>query len=458
MKVKLIIFDLDGVLIDAKKIHFNALNAALGDEYKISLKDHLLIYDGLKTSKKLEILSEKTGLSVDLHKEIWKAKQNLTFEKIKKIEPSINLIACMNFLVSKGYKIAICSNSIRKTVTTIISKLGITEYIDLVISNEDVKNAKPHPDMYWKAMSTLSVLPEETLIIEDSPYGLLAASRTNAHILRVKNPNEVNEKNIINKLKYIESRNLSVIPKWSDSKLTVLIPMAGSGSRFHTAGYILPKPLIEVLGKPMIQLVIENLNIDANFIFVVQKEHRKKYNLDTILNLITPNCKIVEVDGLTEGAACTALMAKEFIDNENPLFFANSDQYVEWDSNDFFYKMNETDVDGGIVTFTSMDLKWSFVKTNNDENVIEVAEKNPISNKATVGFYYWKKGSDFVKYAEQMIQKNIRVNNEFYVAPVFNQAISDFKTIITFPIKNMWGIGTPQDLDNFNKHISNLNA
>jgi dTDP-glucose pyrophosphorylase len=241
-------------------------------------------------------------------------------------------------------------------------------------------------------------------------------------------------------------------PKWVDKNLNVLIPMAGAGSRFEKAGYTFPKPLIDVNGEPMIKVVSENLNIDANFIYIVQKSHREKYNLDTLLNLITPNCKIVEVDGITEGAACTTLLAKEFIDNKQPLIMANSDQFIEWDSNEFMYKMNETDADGGIVTFTSTHPKWSFAKTDEDGLVIEVSEKNPISDIATVGVYFWKHGSDYVKYAEEMINKNIRVNNEFYVCPVFNHAISDCKKIRTFNIEKMWGIGTPEDLDNFLKN------
>jgi dTDP-glucose pyrophosphorylase len=225
--------------------------------------------------------------------------------------------------------------------------------------------------------------------------------------------------------------------------------MAGAGSRFEQAGYTFPKPLIDVRNKPMIQVVVENLNIDANYIYLVQKSHREKYNLDTLLNLITPGCKIVEVDGITEGAACTALLAKEYINNDAPLFFANSDQFAEWDSNEFMYKMQETDADGGIVVFKATHPKWSFAKINEQGLVTEVAEKNPISDNATVGFYYWKYGSDFVKYAEQMIEKNIRVNNEFYVCPVFNQAIEDGKEIRTFNINKMWGLGTPEDLRYF---------
>ena len=444
-KIKLIIFDLDGVLVEAKNIHYEALNEALGDKYAISWNEHLSTYDGLKTTQKLDMLSEKKGLPIDIHSDIWENKQQLTLDKLRALKPNVDLIQTMNLLVSEGYKIAVCSNSIRKTCLTVLSKLGIMEFMDLVISNEDVKNGKPHPEMYWKAISMMSCLPEETLIIEDSPYGLLAAARSKSHILRVKNTKETTYRNIDNKLKQIEMGEQQPTPAWRDENLTVLIPMAGAGSRFQQAGYTFPKPLIDVRGKPMIQLVVENLNIKANYVYVVQKEHREKYNLDTLLNLITPNCKIVEVDKLTEGAACTALLAKEHINKDTPLFFANSDQFVEWDSNEFLYKMNETNADGGIVSFRATHPKWSFAKVDEKGLVTEVAEKNPISDIATVGYYYWKKGSDFVKYAEDMIEKDIRVNNEFYVCPVFNQAIEDNKEIRTFDIPKMWGLGTPED-------------
>ena len=445
--IKLVIFDLDGVLVEAKNIHFDALNEALGEQYAISWAEHLSTYDGLKTNQKLEMLSERKGLPIELHKEIWEGKQKLTLQMLKELKPNQTLQSVMNALVEDGYKIAVCSNSIRKTVLTVLSKLGIMEFMDYIISNEDVQNSKPHPEMYWRAISKMGCLPEETLIVEDSPYGLLAASRSNAHVLRVKNPQEVTYTNIFKKLTEIEMGNTNNNLKWEDKKMNVLIPMAGAGSRFQQAGYTFPKPLIDVKGKPMIQVVVENLGINANFIFVVQKEHREKYNLDTLLNLIAPNSKVVEVDGLTEGAACTALLAKEYIDNDNPLFFANSDQFVEWDSTEFMYKMNETDADGGIVSFRATHPKWSFAKVDESGLVTEVAEKNPISDIATVGYYYWKKGSDFVKYAEDMIEKDIRVNNEFYVCPVFNQAIEGGKKIRTFDIPKMWGLGTPEDLN-----------
>jgi HAD superfamily hydrolase (TIGR01509 family) len=403
-KVKLIIFDLDGVLVEAKNLHFESLNKALGKEYAISWKEHLSKYDGLKTNQKLEMLTQDKGLPTELHSQIWDKKQKYTLEELRNLKPNGVLLSVMNTLVDEGYKIAVCSNSIRKTVLTVLSKLGLMEFMDYIISNEDVQNSKPHPEMYWRAISKMGCLPEETLIVEDSPYGLLAASRSKAHILRVKNPSEVTPTNIFKKIEEIENGKLCRSPAWKDKKLNILIQWLGLVVDLQ-AGYTFPKPLIDVKGKPMIQVVVENLNMDANFIFVVRKEHREKYNLDSLLKLIAPGCQIVETDGLTEGAACTALLAKDFIDNDSPLFFANSDQFVEWDSNEFMYKMNETNADGGIISFTATHPKWSFAKINENGLVTEVAEKNPISDIATVGYYYWKHGSDFVKYAEQMIEK-----------------------------------------------------
>jgi HAD superfamily hydrolase (TIGR01509 family) len=447
---KLIIFDLDGVLVEAKEIHYTTLNKAIeevaGGEFIITPAEHLSTYDGLKTQQKLDMLTKSKGLSVDYHEHIWYRKQHLTIEAISELQPDLQKIELFKELRNMAYKLAVASNSIRRSVLVMLAKIGIIEYMDLILSNEDVKNSKPHPEMYWKGMSMMGVLPEETLIVEDSPHGLLAASRSRANVLRVDNPKDLTLEKITNKLK--ETKSMS-IPKWQGGKLNVLIPMAGAGSRFQQAGYTFPKPLIDVKGKPMIQVVVDNLNMDANYIFVVQKEHREMYNLDTLLNLITPNCKIVEVDGMTEGAACTTLLAKEHIDNDAPLVMANSDQFLEWDSNEFMYKMIEQKVDGGIITFTATHPKWSFAKVDECGYVTEVAEKNPISNIATVGVYYWSKGSDYVKYAEQMIGKNIKTNNEFYVCPVFNEAIGDGKLIKTFDIENMWGIGTPEDLNYF---------
>ena len=160
--IKLIIFDLDGVLVDAKKIHFESLNKALG-EYSISWEEHLAIYDGLKTNSKLEILNESKGLLKEDFNRIWNDKQRYTLESLSNLDINTELIRCMDSLSSDGYKLAVCSNSIRKTVFTVLSKFGIIEKFDLILSNEDVNNSKPHPEIYWKAMTKLNIFPESFL-------------------------------------------------------------------------------------------------------------------------------------------------------------------------------------------------------------------------------------------------------------------------------------------------------
>ena len=275
--IKLIIFDLDGVLIETKQIHYETLNMAIdrivGPDFMISEQEHLMIYDGLKTNQKLEILTERKGLQEKYYKSIWETKQNLTLESINKLQTDTRLVEIFKKLRLQNFKIACCSNSIRRSVLVMLSKVGLIEFMDLILSNEDVKNSKPHPEMYWKAMSTLSVLPDETLIVEDSPHGLLAANRSKANVLRVSNPTDLSFDKIISAIK---EKNISRKPKWKDNKLNVLIPMAGAGSRFEKLGYSFPKPLIDVNGEPMIKVVVENLNIDANFIYIVQKKHREK--------------------------------------------------------------------------------------------------------------------------------------------------------------------------------------
>ena len=235
--------------------------------------------------------------------------------------------------------------------------------------------------------------------------------------------------------------------------MKILIPMAGRGKRFEDAGYSFPKPLIDINGKTMIQIIIENLNFSAEHILICQKEHYEKYALKELLDLITPNCKIIQVSEITEGAACTALLSKESINNDEELIIANSDQWVNWNNQHILSYLRDNDADGGIVTFYSTHPKWSFVKLDDEGKVTIVAEKKPISNIATVGIYYFKKGKYFVEAAEQMIGKNIRTNNEFYIAPVYNEMIQSNKKILNYPIAEMRGLGTPEDLSKFMENI-----
>ena len=445
--IKLIVFDLDGVLVETKKLHYEAFNKALRDidaKYEITLEEHLSKYDGLSTRKKLELLDREKGLSRMEFESIWLRKQLYTAQMLRELKFDNRIIEVLSKLKNDGYTIAVASNSIRDSVKITLLKLGFLEYVDFYLSNEDVKHPKPHPEIYLRSMIGASSSPKETLIIEDSIVGRKAANESGAYLMGINNPNDIIYENIINCINSINSSYRK--PKWQGGKMNVLIPMAGAGSRFEKAGYTFPKPLIDVRGKPMIQWVVDNLNVEAKYIFIVQQSHFEKYNLKETLSNFCPNNEIVQINGITEGAACTTLLAKQYIDRDEPLIIANSDQFVEWESDEFIYSCSASDLDANILTFNSTHPKWSYVKLNELGCVTEVAEKKPISDIATVGIYYWKKGSDYVKYTEQMIDKNIRVNNEFYVCPVFNQAIEDYKKIRIFESSKMWGLGTPEDL------------
>jgi HAD superfamily hydrolase (TIGR01509 family) len=451
--IKLIIFDLDGVLIDSRELHYKSLNSVLFNhypKYKISKEEHLSIYDGLPTTQKLKLLTKNKGLPESLYDDIWERKQKITIDLMEQYTHDNKLNDILYKLKQKGYKIGLASNSIRQSVLCALHNKGILHYFDYIYSNEDVLRPKPNPEMYYRTMIQSGFPAKETLIVEDSNTGRKAVIDSGAHLCAVTDPEDLTYEKINTHLKSIKNKSRTPT-KWEGKRMNVLIPMAGAGARFEEAGYTFPKPLIDVKGKPMIQLVVESLNMNARFIFIVQKKHYEKYALKHTLNLIAPDCEIVQVDGVTEGAACTTLLAKSLINNDDPLLIANSDQYLEWDSNQFMYSMTGDSIDGGILTFPSTHPKWSYAEVSGDGLVIRVEEKIPISEHATVGVYYFKKGESYVRAAEQMIKKNIRTNGEFYVCPAYNQCILNKEKIKIHEISqgSMWGLGTPEDLAHF---------
>ena len=240
--------------------------------------------------------------------------------------------------------------------------------------------------------------------------------------------------------------------------LNIVIPMAGSGSRFASAGYTLPKPLILVNGVPMILVVINNLRpaCEHRFIFICQESHVTKHGLRDKFNAWAPGSMIVEINGLTEGAACTVLGARSLIDSDEPLMIANTDQYVDVNMQQYLHQFETHNLDGLIMTMRADDPKWSFVGFDDLGRVNCVVEKQVISHEATVGVYNFRKGREFVAAADTMISANERVNGEFYVAPTYNAMIRAGKRIGIFNIGSegagMHGLGIPADLELFLTH------
>jgi dTDP-glucose pyrophosphorylase len=237
--------------------------------------------------------------------------------------------------------------------------------------------------------------------------------------------------------------------------LNIVIPMAGRGSRFQKVGYAMPKPLIPVGDKLMVERVIDNLapSVPHRFIFICQRQHLEEFDLAARLQRATAQPVIIALDGITEGAACTVLTAREHIDNQDALMIANCDQFVDASINDYLAAMENPPLDGLIMTMTANDPKWSFVALDEQRRVTRVVEKQVISDEATVGIYNFRHGTDFVAGADAMIARNERVNNEFYVAPVYNDLIKAGHQVGIFNVgseaNGMYGLGIPEDLELF---------
>lgn len=234
--------------------------------------------------------------------------------------------------------------------------------------------------------------------------------------------------------------------------LTITMPMSGEGKSFAERGFTFPKPLIEIKGRPMVEWVLASLRIDEphRFIFICAEDHLRRFALGEVLTLLAPGSIIIPVAKPTSGALCSVLLASEFLNEEGELVIANADQVVDVPFADFLAAARKPGTDGSIVTFPSTHPKWSFAKEM-EGTVVAVAEKRPISNRATAGLYYFRSSKEFTAAAEQVILKNAALMGEFFVAPVYNQLILEGKRVTTFPLtrEQMHSLGTPEDVSAF---------
>jgi len=433
-RIKAILFDLDGVLVDAKDWHYHALNQALADAgYKpIGRQEHLKRFDGLPTYTKLRMLAEDGVIpnDRDLFHAIYKYKQGVVSWYIKnKCKPKQVNESALASLKADGYKLACCSNAIRNSVMMMLVQTGYDCYFDSIWSNEDVQNPKPNPEMYIKAMEKLGVSPSECLIVEDNKKGFDAAIASGAKLMKVGSTDDVTYENITDSI----MRNEELI--------NIVIPMAGEGSRFAKEGYTNPKPFIPVDGVPMIKRVIDGLGFEdkRRLIFIVRDEHYDEY-IDQLQPILEENSVVIKANK-TEGAACTVLHARHLIDNDDRMMIVNSDQFIYADLSEFVKG------ESSILTFldTSGSKKWSYAQVV-DGKVVGTREKIPISSFATVGAYFFKRGRYFVDAALDMIVANDRHNNEFYVCPVYNYIIKKGIPVTHMLINNdEWdSVGTPE--------------
>ena len=239
--------------------------------------------------------------------------------------------------------------------------------------------------------------------------------------------------------------------------MNVVIPMAGESKIFKDAGFRYNKNFTEIAHKPLFQRVFEGVqNINAeNFIFVVNKEDANKYHIGKSLKLLSPKSRVIVAENMTAGAACTVLLAAELIDKDEELVISNGDQVLEMDLQGVIESFRARNLDGGIITFESIHPRWSYIRIDENNNVIETSEKDPISNHATAGFYYFKSGADFVAGAKAMIRKGADVNGHYYVCPVYNELILKQKLIGYREIsaKNYFPLTVPKEVDEYELRI-----
>ena len=241
--------------------------------------------------------------------------------------------------------------------------------------------------------------------------------------------------------------------------IRIVVPMGGEGRQFAERGYTFPKPLVEVAGQPLIELVVRNLTPGEphQFVFVCRAEHVQRYALGDVLALVAPGCEVVTMAKPTAGALCSVLLALEHLCHDDELLIANADQWVDLPIDRFLAAARAGEWDGGIMTFPNTHPRWSYARTEGDQ-VVAVAEKQPISKNATVGIYYFRRGTDFVAAAERMLFKNASVAGEFYVAPVFNELVLEGLHVGHYPIpgSEMHGLGTPEEVERFQARAESL--
>ena len=461
-----LIFDLDGVLADLCDLHRSTFIGAFNDAVRAPLLDadlHERHLEGLDTRSKLAKCHELFPLRAFDGNAVFVEKQARTVEQLALHHYPQRTAAALTWAKKQGFLLACVTNSIRATLDIVLARLGVADSVfDVTLSNMDVAAPKPSPEGYLLAMKRLGVAPSEAIIFEDSAPGLAAARASGARVVKVLNSLDVTAP-------FLQSVALTGVRPAAAARLRLVIPMAGMGSRFAKEGFYVPKPFLPTINddlgavrddgtgsqQQMWEMVVKNLlpkepSLRANTeVHLVVREEQ----LPLFRRL--PHVHLHTVPFLTEGAACTVLTLKALIDDDVPLCIGNSDQFLDWDADDFYRAAFHPSYDGAISVFYNPrpdDLKWSYAALSADGCVARVAEKAYIGPHATTGIYAWKRGRDFVRHAEAMIARNERVNNEFYVCPVYNGAIEAGANIRVHNCAKFWGVGVPDDYIHFLDH------
>ena len=458
--VKLVVFDLDGVLVDSRDLHYEALNTAIeqaaGAQYLISRIEHETIYDGLSTNQKLRLMSLAKGLPLELHKPVWQRKQELTDVLVREqLKPVAQVTELLKQLKHSGYPVAVASNCIKSSVRNILDAIGLLPYIDACFSNEDVGHAKPEPDIYIKACSSFGVLPSQALVVEDSVKGFEAAIRAGCHLLKVNGTDDVHAAAVFRRLQEVDA---------ASTPITVVVPLAGCSPDVWLSGpeatpVELPVFLTDTRGRPVLDWALNSIKssrFPMRFIFVVKDAQASALRLESMCVKATgfEPTTVVRVRSDTLGALKTVLQARHLLEPGAPLLIFDGSHVVDWRTGGSVDDMLCTRADGAVTVWPSSDPRWSYVRTQrNTSTVLEVHEKVAVSNLACSGLYFWRRASDFLSAADAVVAHNVRTRGLFFLAPTFNETILGGAIVESVPIAQAWSLRSASEVSFFAEHF-----
>lgn len=242
--------------------------------------------------------------------------------------------------------------------------------------------------------------------------------------------------------------------------LTVILLMAGNDGPFQEAGYAYPKNLVEIDGAPLARRVIEGLAAldgpGTRMVCVVSKTENRRHHTGRVIELVRPGSTIIETHAATGGAACSALLAVQHINRNEPLLIVNGDIVIDYPLDRVIADFAARDLDGGVIAFKDVHPRWSFVKLGPDDLAVELAEKRPISDLAATGFSWFARGGDFMDAAQSMLLKDGHVDGVFYISPVYNELILSGRRIGAHlvPRSAYSSLKTPQDTRAYGEHLA----
>ena len=453
-KIEVLIFDLDGVLADLCELHrdlfLESFNRGATQEGTVgpllSKEVHNELLEGLSTRSKLRACRTIFPLATYNDDAVYEDKQRLTMERLAVHHFPARTQEALTWARAQGLRLACYTNSIRATLDLVLDRLGVAALFEATQSNEEVPASKPSPVGYTQLMARMGVPPDRVLIFEDSAPGLAAARGSGATVIQVLDSLDITPQ-------FLEHAVAARRP-YSPTKLHLVVPMAGLDSGFAVEGFTLPKPFLPTCQERpesvLWRLVVDNVMPKQEPLRSATEVHLVvRADMEAAIRASAPpGVHVHTVPTLSEGQACTVLTLRDIINCDTPLFICNADQFLGWDADAIYRAAFHPSYDGACVAFyhpSPTDLRWSYASLAEDGTLAHIAEKRYVGPWATTGHYAWKRGRDFVEYAEALIAEDSRVANSFYVAPSYALGRSRGQKYRIVPCDGFWGLGNPAD-------------